>query len=227
MAIVRGNVPAAVGGNALTSVAVNKPTGLANGDIIVVFLGLAVADVITKPDTSWIVIADVTGQSVISTHGYYHIVTNAPGEPATYTFSWTTSSRATGESVGYSGVDNVTPIDVAASTLAQGSGSASLILPSITTVTNGAMLISAGGQDSAGTGTMTPPGTMSQIQVAPSTGKCITSADETFATAGATGTRTWTGSSSTLAHSGFLGALRPAAAGGAPPQVISQYLGLH
>jgi hypothetical protein len=225
MAIVRGNVPAAVGANLVTSVAVNKPTGLVNGDIIVVGVAKANADAVTKP-SGFVDIALVTGQAAVTTYGYYKVITNAGGEPATYTFSWTNTSRATGESVAYSGVDNTTPIDVTASTLAQGSGSASLVLPSITTVTNGAMLISGAGQDSSGTGTMTQPGSMGQVQVALSAGKCFTMADELAATAGATGTRTWTGSSSTLAHSGWLAALRPASTPVVrPPHFNSAYMG--
>lgn len=221
MAIVRGaSVILAEGGTTSTSLVVNVPAGVADNDVLVTFLGIGSAGL--TPPSGWNLIGQATGQSVISSYVYYHIVTSAAGEPASYTWSGWTAARSTAEGARYSGVDNTTPIDVAASSLSNAAGATTLVLPSITTVTDGAMLVSCGGQDSA-TGTDTIPGTMSRVSDSTGTGKRFGSADETFATHGATGTRTWTFNSSTLAHSGVLGALRPAAAAG--PVLSPPYLG--
>lgn len=208
MTIVRGaSVVLAEGGTSSTSLVVNVPSGIADGDVLVTFLGIGAAGL--TPPGGWNLIGQATGQAVISSYIYYHVVTSAAGEPASYTWSGWTASRSTAQCVAYSGVDNTTPVDVTASTQSNAAGATTVVLASITTVTNGAMLISCAGQDSAA-GTDTIPGTMSRVSDSTGTGKRFGSADETDATAGATGTRTWTFDSSVLAHSGVLGALRPA-----------------
>lgn len=216
MAIVRGNVPTPVGANNLTSLSPTKPTGLSNGDILIVELTIGSAAAITTPSGawgSWTQFVTVNQANVVVKWGYYHIVADTTLEPASYTFTWTGAIRATGIIVAYSGVDTTTPMDVATPTTAGAGTGGTLAVGSITTVTDGAMLLSGAGQDSSGTGTCTPPGTMSAIAAAPSAGKAARLADETFATAGPTGTRTWSFSSSTLAHAVWLAALRPATSG--------------
>jgi hypothetical protein len=210
MGIVRGNVPTPVGANSGNNLSPTKPTGLANGDTLIVELTLG-ANSPPTPPTGWTQFVFVNFANVVVKWGFYHVVADVSLEPASYPFTWATLTRATGIIVPYSGVDITNPMDVAIPATAGASSGATLAVGGITTVTDGAVLLSGAGQDSAGTGTATPPGSMSAVASAPLAGKCATLADEADPTAGPTGTRTWSFSSSTLAHAAWLAALRPAA----------------
>lgn len=106
---------------------------------------------------------------------------------------------------------NTTPFDVTAVTAT--AAATPLTIPQITTVTDGAQLVSAAGANSA-TSALTAPASMTQIaQSTNSVGKRGAAADEAQTTQGATGTRTWTLAAGALRMAGYLTALRPAAGG--------------
>lgn len=108
----------------------------------------------------------------------------------------------------YQGVDSVTPQDAAAVGQANVS-STSCVAPTITTVTDGAVVVMA--QGNTGGVTSTPPGTMTERVEATTGGRDAVLNDEARPAAGATGTRTATLSGARL-NVGQLIALRPAAA---------------
>lgn len=204
MTITRGNAQIAEG-NGVTSLQVDKPTGLSDGDVIWAALCIGASGTPNVPE-GFSQFATVNQSNVVVLWGYIKIVEDADSEPDTYTFDGWTSTRATAYLVAYSGVDNETPIDVAASTGQANSGE-TVEAPSITTVTDGAVLVGIAGQDSA-SGTVTEPETMAEILESAGTGKKSSTCDETRDTAGATGARQWTFNLS-LAHACYFGALRP------------------
>lgn len=202
MAIVRGNTQTVTNGTA-TSLAVNRPTGLANGDVLITTCGTDTLTSLEPSGFTWIANAVTTANEDVTVA--YKVVTNAAGEPATYT--WTgLGGRSSIAMTAYRGVDNATPLDIAAVTNT-GTGSVSL---SATTVTNGAMVYATAIGDWS-TATMTVPAAMSEVFNLGNPGRRTAGADLLKATAGGTGTQTFTGSAG-LSMAGIVFALRPSVA---------------
>ena len=134
--IVRQSVSTVVNGNGTGSVSVARPPGTATGDVLVACLALNGGGVAAAP-AGWSSIAAVTAISSTRVFGYYRVAGNA--EPATY--QWTLSSAVANGAgiVRYSGVDAVTPIDVAART-ASGAAAKTGTVPGVTTTTVNTML---------------------------------------------------------------------------------------
>jgi hypothetical protein len=127
------------------------------------------------------------------------------------------ASRTAAASAAYRGVHGTTPLDVTAvfsGTTTNGAGATSLAMTGVTTVTDGAMLLSFCVVDSS-TDTFSPTAPSGMTALVTSTGTAdgtagrgLTLAEELRATAGATGTRTWAHGAST-GHGGYVFALRP------------------
>lgn len=108
-------------------------------------------------------------------------------------------------------MDTTTPLDTAVVTAVNRSyGAKSLVVPSVTTQTDGAVLIGGVGLDSGTSGLVSPPSGWSERFEAPG-GQIAEEADKTQAGAGASGTATWTLSSG-RAMVGWRTALRPGSA---------------
>lgn len=193
MAIVRQSESAiassSVGTDPLT---ITKPTGVATNDVLVAFLknNLAVSAGFTSTPTNWVEAAAFDFSGVQPTiHIFYKIITNGAGEPANYSWQYNGSNNKVGLIARYSGVDTSTPEDVAFSG-ATASNKTSIASPAIITATDGAQVISFAGAPS---GELTAPGSLSQfmnstfIQIAGA-------GDLTQASAGSTGTFTWSAS---------------------------------
>lgn len=207
MAITIGNIQSTEQSSG-TTLTITKPTGVVDTDVLVAALSTSDDADTPTPPAGWTQMADATIGTTRRVTMWYRVVASAAGEGASYQWTSITSGRTSGMIARYSGVDNATPIDVTAS-----SNSDTNVAASITTVTNGAMLVSAFGVNrTASSGTCTAPGTMTKQYEASGSGRDLAFADETFATAGATGTRTWTDTGT--GQGVLLGALRPAGAGG-------------
>lgn len=181
--------------------AVTKPTGLTDGDVLITTMATDVAA--GTPPSGFTTIGSATTAASERVTVAYKVVTTASGEPASYT--WTGQSGRTSISItAFSGVDNTTPIDMAATT----SVSTTPCSLSNTTVTNAALLLAmcVGDWSTAG---MTVPASMTQLFNLGSPGRRVAGAYESQATAGATGTKSFTGSAG-LSMAGILFALRPA-----------------
>ncbi|MGI8592958.1 MAG: hypothetical protein ACR2ML_01060, partial [Solirubrobacteraceae bacterium] len=98
-----------------TALSVAKPTGLADGAVVVIHAVNAGAT--ASPSTV------PTGFTLVKSHGigfstglsvYIKVISSASGEPATYDFVWGASARHLLVATAYSGVDNTTPQDAAA-----------------------------------------------------------------------------------------------------------------
>lgn len=198
-----------------TSITGTIPTGTVAGDVMVVVFATSTASgSFVAPSAPWTQFVVPTTFNVETLAAYYAVATGSDTAP---TGGGTTAGRITALMQSYIGVDNVTPIDVAAAitTFGNVNGLSSWALTGITTATDGAKVVSGISGDWA-TGTWTQPAGMSLVITHTSgTGRSAALADVDQASAGATGTKTWSDTAASgLAHAGFVGALRPSAAAG-------------
>lgn len=154
----------------------------------------------------------------------------AAGTEGGTTFNITqASTTACGMMWTYTGVDQTTPLDATPSTYSNATAVATVILPSITTVTADALLVYGTGGNSGTSRSVGPAGSTERFDFGHSGGlstKAGAMYTEPFPTAGATGTRTtnWTdsaGASVTRAGWGVLFALRPAADAAPSAQTVT------
>lgn len=214
---VRSTAPYSFTTVASTSLVVTMPTGLVNGDVIVVWL--------TSNNGSWNSLTGwvSTGALFGSTSpgnprsfAAYHIVTNAGTEPATYTFTMTTAQTATAKARAYVGVDTTNVLDggVASTFFNATTTTTSFPVPAYTTVTNKAMLIGGASGNSGGATISFTEDSPDMVRawdtaVDGTTGtKSNTYADGIKATAGSTGVVTWTANTGRAGHA-WVAALRP------------------
>lgn len=212
MAIARrASQSAAYSGTVTTTPTVTAPT-MANLDVIAFVIAVNISTVTVAPAGMTLIASNVATNLKLYT--YYKVITNAAGEPATYGPTISAAARCGLVVASYSGVDNTTPMDVAAVTASNTSGTPSVA--GLTTVTANAWLLGFAGLVADTAQTLTVPATMTEV--VQTAGQRTSLAEELRAAAGATGTRTWTSTSSTLASAAVLGALRPDAtvAGTAP-----------
>ena len=218
LASIVGRTPGLAEVAAGTGLSAVLPTGLADGDVVVVTYGLperlANIDFVGTTSTGYtelFVPVEFAPGRVLA--AFYKVVTNAASETAP-SVSWVTSGRATAETQAYGGVHETTPIDAAA-VIASSGNSTILSVGEVITVTAGARLLSGCAVD-AGGGTLTKPAEMSQVAMSTGTGRRTGFAEEDRPIAGATGSRTWTQSGTGLAIGAYLTALRSAVAASEP-----------
>ncbi|RAX17648.1 PKD domain-containing protein [Pseudarthrobacter sp. AG30] len=205
------NANTANSGTAVTTASLAVPAGTSAGDVLVAAITVDLNPGLTAP-AGWTAI--VNGQSINSSstsgaraYAFYKVV--GPADPATY--NWTLSSAAKwgGGITAYRGVNNTAPLDSPVVTAADTSYSAtSITVGSITTATNGAMLIGGVGCDCSAPVVTAPSGWTERWEAA--AGQVAEQADKPQATAGASGTATWT-LSAARAIVAWRTALKPAA----------------
>lgn len=187
------------------------------GDVIVISMnhspnGTATIGTITIP-TGWTEVSTNTNTGAAS-NSKLTVIRRVmqSGDGTTLAVSTSTNMTLGAVLQTYTNVDNTTPEDATAPTMNTGTGNP--VCPSITTVTNGAVLLSfciidavpSGFGDTSIPSGMTLVGTMANNP--PSNGMNLGMARETRATAGSTGTRTWSNGASEE-HVGATMALRP------------------
>lgn len=191
---------------AVAVVTIPTPAGTQAGDVLVASLSLN-GGTVAPPGVpaGWQLIAAVTSITNPRVYGYYRVA--GASEPASH--SWTlTGAVANGGGIArYSGVNTVTPLDTAAS-VATGASATSGVIPGVTTVTSGAMLVGAIAINSGSISvTIASPAGMTQAWDIG--GKRQELADGGAPAVGPSGTRTWLFSAS-REWAGWLVALRPA-----------------
>jgi cellulose synthase/poly-beta-1,6-N-acetylglucosamine synthase-like glycosyltransferase/CheY-like chemotaxis protein len=209
-------VSGAAGSNSLT---VNVPAGTQNGDFMIATV--SVRDVgsgalMGTPAAGWTALRPMMDGGWTRVYMYTRV---ASSEPASYTWTFNIKTRATAAIVGYSGVDTANPVDLDAFTT-QPSWTDTYVTPNITTTVADAMIVAtfSVGTATSGLSIVQPTGMAerydlnggnSQIQLQES-------ADAIQASAGATGQKTATASSSGLQGAGVahIMALRPAGGSG-------------
>jgi len=183
-----------------TSLAINVPAGVSNGDLMLCLMSHR-NDPGTITFTGWTLVPDAAASQIASATTermalYYRI---ASSEPASYTPTWVTNRHCVLEMVYITGQDassSTAWLDAISGQAETSGGTTNTIAPTLTT--NGAdrLLVAFFGMNASQSAlrAWTPPGTMTERQDKTSgTGQTHTSAEtctETFASAGATGTRT-------------------------------------
>lgn len=201
-----------------TSVILPVPAGAQVDELLIaVVTHSTIADIVTI--AGWTEVTAVisgTGTGSQSTKAWYRWVTGT--ESASYTWSTNaTAGRINGIMVRVSGVDKTTPFDTTVSRISTATVT-SAALPSVTTATANALLVSSMSLNASASVALVPPtemGTLTTTTPAVAgTGRRTDIVAQTIATPGSTGTRTWTQSptSTTLQYAGWMVALRPAAA---------------
>jgi hypothetical protein len=174
-----------------TTLVINPPAGVVAGDFLIA--GVTVRDnpVITPPSGWTQVRKDPLLATTITQAIYYKFAGSS--EPANYTWTFSTSQKASGGIIAYTGVDDSIPID--ASSGATGSGM-SMTAPGVTTTVADAMVVGFFGI-ARSTGITAPTGMTERYQAQAGGGAATEkttskAADVTQATPGPTGNKTAT-----------------------------------
>lgn len=127
---------------------VTKPTGMADGDVMLC-LAFNGSNVSTTMPAGWVQInSDFT--TIVGGNAsfalFYKVVTNAAGEPADYTVSFSSAGAAGAVIVAYRGVDTNNPIGISNFTE---TSAINVTAPSITTVRDNSMIVCLFGSESS------------------------------------------------------------------------------
>jgi hypothetical protein len=199
------------------NITIAKPTGVAQGDLLVAVFGIKTADGINSTPAGWTLLDSLLNGG----HGCA-IYTKIAGSSEPTSYTWTYGSETWDEMGGaiaaYSGIDTTTPVEVYSEF---GTTHANFKALSVTTLSSNAILVAI-----AGTGewafansVTTPPAGYTQrayVQTGGSGGVLL--ADKTQATAGASGDATFTPSDLFFVVTYHM-ALKPAGGGGTPVTV--------
>ena len=187
------------------TVTVAAPEGTTSGDVLVACLSLNTRRV--APDgipADWLPFATVTPIPNPHVLGYFKVAGDS--EPDYYTWTLTAPAENSGGIARYSGVDTASPLDAV---VTEGSGVATRAgtIPSVTTSTAGAMIVSCMGANSStdAVNFASPAGLVEAWDLG---GKRHELADGVQAVAGPSGTKTWT-FRARREWAGWLTALRP------------------
>lgn len=159
MAIAFVNAQTAQLNAANTTLAVNTPTGIADGNLMITILELNAAVTVTPPGgwTHLTGFAVTSGTNVVD--GYYRV---ASSEPASYTWTFGSSKCNIG-CLGYSGTAAASPIDVSNCGTA---ASPTSVTPSVTATAGDWVLSCFGDRDAAAGSTWTTPtGTAARVNL--------------------------------------------------------------
>ena len=92
-----------------TSLTINAPAGITNGDVLIAQVTVRGATTVITPPSGWSLIRRDNTTGSIGVALYYKVVTGA--EPASFAWTFNAQRQASGGIAAYAGVDNATPID--------------------------------------------------------------------------------------------------------------------
>jgi hypothetical protein len=192
------NAATAQTGSGATSIAVGVPAGVVAGDVLIAVVDAEGSGTITAP-SGWSSTNLVAATTSFGFRGvYFHVAGSS--EPSSYTWTLGTSRKAAGEMLSYVGVENASPIELAASTAGAAFGTSDAAASITTTVANTKVIMDLGALDASGSFTITAPLGTTKRASSTTTGSGSVlgtqAQDFTQATAGATGTKTFTTSAS-------------------------------
>lgn len=222
MAIGAAKVGATTGGGNASTITVQLPAGLAEGDEMRLSVS-SQGNAFHTVSAGWALVAEVATGATTSTTRETVWRKRAAASETAVTVNYTDSGglvvkcSSNAVIVAWDGVDATTPDDVAAATVLDAVASLAHVVPALTTVTAGARFITIPARGGAAS-TATPPAGHTELVEAAGFNRSHTVGEEDRPTAGDTGTRTWTPSAS-LAYCAISMALRPA--GDATPSPIS------
>jgi hypothetical protein len=166
---------------------VNKPAGVVDGSVLFAAFEYDSTLSLTAP-SGYTLVRRFSGTG--STAVYYKIITNAAGEPASYTFTGNGDDWL-GIIVPVSGANTTTPVDV--STVNNGYGG-TLTATGVTTSGPNRLLLAFAGMDWGPGSPYTPPGGMTELDDRGNGLVSFTAAHVTQAGAGASGNKVFTAS---------------------------------
>jgi Right handed beta helix region/SdrD B-like domain len=194
-----------------TSVSVTRPTGSSNGDLMLVFLANRGTANVNLAPSGWTRRGPQsvgTGTSMLTFTAYYKVLDAS--DPSSFTFQYDGTTTISATAAAFSGVDAVDPIDSAFYTTQ--AATTALLMPSVDTTSNNAMLVYGFAQAHGGA-TITTASPLTSVQErAAGTTTAGVAMDLSYlqqTTAGATGDRTATSTQSAIALNVVV-ALRPA-----------------
>lgn len=201
--IVRQTATTVVNTTATSTVAIPVPSGTAAGDVLVVCLALNGSKVDSAGvPAGWSLIAAVTSVSNPRVFGYYRVA--GASEPASYSWTLSSSVANSGGMARYSGVSGSGPLDAPVSA-GFGAATTSPTLTGVTTASPNAMLVGCMGANSSNVGITGPAGMSTLWDLG---GKREQADDAIQAAAGPSGAKTWTFAAA-REWAGWLVALRP------------------
>ncbi|XAS65396.1 PKD domain-containing protein [Micrococcaceae bacterium Sec5.8] len=190
---------------ATTAVTLSKPSGTAAGDVLVASFTADMNPTASAPSGWTPIVNTLNITSGARVFAYYHVVGAA--DPGSYSWTLSAAVKWGGGMTAYRGVNNSTPLDSSVVTATNTTYTAtSITAPSITTASNKAMLIGGVGFDSSSPAATAPSGWTERWEAA--SGQIAELADKVQATAGASGTATWTFTAKAVAA--WRTALKPA-----------------
>jgi hypothetical protein len=204
-----------------TTLTLTKPASTVSGDVLVAVIRNATLTSPTTVPSGWTLAGTIDDATTVVRLFVYYLVCGG-SEPANYAWIWAVGANKVGKLARYSGVNNTTSEDAAATT-ATTANSVSVACPSITTATDGAMVLTAftgGGINISGI----PPATQDEWFDAFGTdalSQAVCAGSQVKTTAGVSGTYTWTQSAKGPAAQ-LTWALRPVVTAAAAPVVVMQ-----
>jgi hypothetical protein len=192
--------------NSGTSITINKPAGLVDGDVMVASIGFSSGGAtITPQDAGWTFVSRAVNGAGASVAVYVQV---ASGEPANYTWDLSAALAIGGTVTAYTGVDTTTPVDTS------GISSNGTTTASISTAQPGEMLVASFfGWTNGSASTWTPPAGMTErVDVTTTAGfYSFEMAEALQPLAGATGAKVATPTPSIGSGASHILALRPKA----------------
>jgi hypothetical protein len=203
---------ASSGGNAgATTITLSKPAGVVAGDFLIAQVSVRDNPIITAP-AGWTFLRRENSPALLSQLAqaiYYKFV--GATEPASYTWTFSSSQNASGGIIAYTGVDTTSPIDASSGMVGTGPTATA---PSVVTTAPDEMVVAFFGM-ARSTGLSTPAGMTERYEVVSGGGGGATAlstsmaADVVQTTPGPTGNKTSTDGATGAAWVGQLVALRP------------------
>lgn len=152
--------------SATTAYNVTAPATLTENDLLwVQFVNADTGGSFTTVPSGWtqhVPVLNATGGNMIT--AYWHVVTagEAASPPATFNFVWSSSLAGNAHLAVFRNVDTTTPVDVVYASVTN--GTATKTVPSITTVTDGALVIGGAQLQSASSQSVNVPSGWYEIQ---------------------------------------------------------------
>lgn len=184
------------------SLTLNCPTGVSDGDYLVMGITVGNNRTITGVPAGWT-------QDYNASHAglkqFYVYVKLAASEPASWTWTFSGSGASTvAACAAIQDLDQITPLNISGGQT--NASSVNITAPSVTTTVNNCLLVGIFVSSTAGT--VTPAGGMTEVEDLQVGSNLIEVAYQSLGAAGATGTRVAVGSAAG-ANAGWLGAIAP------------------
>ncbi|MGK2898599.1 MAG: hypothetical protein ACSLE9_07910 [Burkholderiaceae bacterium] len=218
-----------------TTVVITKPSGVADGDVLVACVSIRAANTSawSAPDGTWTSLGEISDGDEVTSEVFWKPITNAAGEAASYTFTYGAGGKTSGGIIRVSGADTAAPVDGAIGTGAGEASTTNTITASEVTTSGPDRLLLFFGATRFNTATWTmPTGFDTEWWDVASTGGAASSnstsmaATDTQASAGGSGTKTATYSGANDAWTAILIAIKePAAPLATKPTIIRQAVG--